>query len=159
VKRDLTFEFAYPYPVEEVWWALTDAATLSEWLMPNDIRPVVGHRFQFRTKPAPGFDGIVHCEVLRADAPSVLSYTWRGGGVDTVVTFTLTPTPAGTHVHLEHTGFDGLRATFVSFILGSGWRSAHTREKLTEVLERRRVASLGGDGRGGTGYGRPESPR
>ena len=137
MKRDLTFEYVYPFPVEDVWWALTDAGALSEWLMPNDIRPVVGHRFRFTTKPAPGFDGIVHCEVLRADPPSALSYTWRGGGIDTVVTFTLTPVAEGTRLRLDHTGFDGLRAIFVSLILGSGWKSTHMREKLTSVLSKR----------------------
>jgi uncharacterized protein YndB with AHSA1/START domain len=134
MKRDLSFEYDYPFPVADVWWALTDAATLSDWLMPNDIRPVVGHRFRFETKPAPGFDGIVHCEVLRVEPLHVLSYTWRGGGVDTVVTFTLTPTPEGTRLRLDHVGFDGMRAVLVSLILGSGWKSAHMREGLVRVL-------------------------
>ena len=69
--------------------ALTDRAALAAWLMPNDFLPEVGHRFAFRTKPAPGFDGTVHCEVLTVDPPRELAYSWVGGGIDTVVRFTL----------------------------------------------------------------------
>jgi|SRR5687768_14298222 len=137
MKRDLTFEYVYAFDVEEVWFALTDAVTLSQWLMPNDIVPTPGARFQFHTKPAPGFDGIVHCEVLRVERPTLLSYSWRGGGVDTVVTFTLRQVAEGTLLRLEHTGFEGVRAVFVSFLLGSGWKSAHLREQLTHTLEAR----------------------
>jgi uncharacterized protein YndB with AHSA1/START domain len=45
-----------------VWRALTDSDLLARWLMPNDFRPVPGHRFSFRTTPRPGqgFDGVVH---------------------------------------------------------------------------------------------------
>ena len=141
MRRDLAFEYVYPFPIEDVWWALTDPVALGEWLMPNDFEPVVGHRFQFRTKPAPGFDGIVWCEVLRLERPHLLSYSWRGGGIDTVVTFTLESVQGGTAVRLEHRGFDGIRGLMVSFILGSGWKSKHMREALLSVLSTRRVHS------------------
>jgi uncharacterized protein YndB with AHSA1/START domain len=48
-----------------------------------------------QTITVPGWDGVVQCEVLSADAPHKLSYAWRGGsapfGIDTVLTLTLTP--------------------------------------------------------------------
>ena len=34
-------------------------ALLAAWLMENDIRPVVGHRFTFRAQPTPGWNGVV----------------------------------------------------------------------------------------------------
>ena len=48
-------------PRELVWRALTDRATLAEWMFPNDFEPRVGHRFTFRVPPNPaaGFDGLV----------------------------------------------------------------------------------------------------
>jgi uncharacterized protein YndB with AHSA1/START domain len=138
MRRDLEFEHDYPFPIEDVWWALTDPVALGEWLMPNDFQPVVGHRFQFRTKPAPGFDGVVHCEVLRLERLHVLSYSWRGGGIDTVVTFTLRSVPGGTSLRLEHRGFEGIRGLMASLFLGSGWRSRHMRDGLQSVLARRR---------------------
>jgi uncharacterized protein YndB with AHSA1/START domain len=122
MKRDIKLEAFYPWPVETVWRALTDSEALAEWLMPNDFSPRVGHKFQFRTKPAPGFDGIVNCEVIELIEHERLAFTWKGGGINTVVTFTLEPDPNGTRLRLEHNGFEGLRAVLVSFILGGGWR-------------------------------------
>jgi uncharacterized protein YndB with AHSA1/START domain len=122
MKRDLTFTETYPYPIERVWRALTDSASISDWLMPNDFKPMLGHKFQFQTKPAPGFDGIVDCEVIELTPPTRLAFSWKGGGIDTIATFTLTSVPEGTHLRLEHTGFSGPRGMMVSFILGGGWK-------------------------------------
>jgi uncharacterized protein YndB with AHSA1/START domain len=140
MKRDLRFEEHYPYPPGRVWEAISDSAAMADWLMPNDFQPRLGHRFQFRTKPAPGFDGIVNCEVITLDPPRRLAYTWKGGGIDTVVTFTLEPTRDGTKLVLEHTGFRGARATMVSFILGRGWRKSILPQRLPAVLKRRAAA-------------------
>ena len=98
-------------PIERVWNALTDSATLSEWMLfkSNDFQPVVGHAFQFRE--APGWDGVVDCEVIEVDKPHRLSYTWVSGGESnprhsTVVTWTLTEAEGGvTRLHLEQSGF------------------------------------------------------
>lgn len=137
MKRDIKVEAIYPHPVEAVWEALTDAEALGEWLMPNDFQPRVGHRFQFRTKPAPGFDGIVDCEVIELVERQRLAFTWRGGGIDTVVTFTLAAVPQGTRLTLEHTGFTGVRAVLVSFILGGGWKKKIIPQHLPHWLARR----------------------
>jgi uncharacterized protein YndB with AHSA1/START domain len=98
-------------PIDRVWQALTDSATLSKWMMfkTNDFRPVVGHAFQFRE--APGYDGVIDCEVTEVDEPHRLSYTWVTAGQDdlphsTVVTWTLTEAESGvTQLHLEQSGF------------------------------------------------------
>lgn len=125
-------DFDFPQPPEKVWRALTEPALLAAWLMPNDIRPVVGHRFTFQTKPVPGWDGVVQCEVLAVTPPRLLSYAWRGGNrevegyghsLDTIVTWTLTPTAnGGTHVHLVHDGFRPEDA-YAYNGMGNGWRS------------------------------------
>jgi uncharacterized protein YndB with AHSA1/START domain len=126
----------YPHTPDRVWTALTDSRALSEWLMANDFQPRLGHKFRFRTKPAPGFDGIVHCEVTELDPPRRLAYTWKGGNIDTVVTWTLEPTANGTRLRLEHSGFRGIRGTILrKFVLGPGWRKMFDR-KLPAVLDR-----------------------
>jgi uncharacterized protein YndB with AHSA1/START domain len=122
MKRNLIFNEIYPYPIERVWRALTDSEAMADWLMENDFKPEIGHRFQFHTKPAPGFDGIVDCEVLELQPPRRMAFSWKGGGIDTIATFTLEPVPEGTHLRLEHAGFSGMKATLVSFILGGGWK-------------------------------------
>jgi uncharacterized protein YndB with AHSA1/START domain len=36
-----------PHPPEKIWRALTQGPLLEEWLMKNDFKPVVDHRFKF----------------------------------------------------------------------------------------------------------------
>lgn len=134
MKRKLNLEAFYPFPPEHVWQALTNSQALSKWLMPNDFKPLVGHKFQFRTKPAPGFDGIVNCEVLEIDAPRRLSFTWKGGPVDTIVSFVLEPAGSGTKLHFEQKEFEGTKAVLISYFLGSGWKGM-LRQKLPKVLD------------------------
>jgi len=102
----ISFEFDLPHPPEKVWRALTDPALLAEWLLPVfDLKLEPGAAFLFKTQPMPGWDGIVHCRLLEAEAPRKLSYTWVVGDMDTVVTFTLAPTASGTRLSLVHSGF------------------------------------------------------
>ncbi len=83
----------------------------------------------------PWWDGIVHCEVLEMDLHKRLRYSWRAGPLDTVVTWTLTPTPSGgTRLALEHSGF--LRDNPSAFEGASkGWQRM-VGERLIEVLAR-----------------------
>jgi uncharacterized protein YndB with AHSA1/START domain len=122
MKRDLRFEATYPYPPEKVWRALTDPEAIAQWLMKNDFQPKLGHKFMFTSTPQPGWDGKTYCEVIELDPPRRLAYTWKGGPIDTVVRWTLEPTPEGTKLVLEHTGFRGFKALMVSAIMGSGWK-------------------------------------
>jgi uncharacterized protein YndB with AHSA1/START domain len=128
MKSEIRFEATYPHPIERVWSVLVDPAAMGEWLMPNDFVPRVGHRFTFRTDPAPGFDGVVHCEVLELEAPSRFALSWRGGPLDTVLRIDLEPVgDRATRLRLAHTGFDGLRDALVARILGRGTRRIYGR--------------------------------
>ena len=89
-----------PYPPEKIWRALTQPHLLAEWLMKNDFMPVVGHRFDFS-----GDWGSVGCEVLEVEPNRTLAYSWAGMGLESVVTWTLTPTAKGTHLRMEQAGF------------------------------------------------------
>jgi uncharacterized protein YndB with AHSA1/START domain len=133
--KSLRFEAVYPFAPEQVWVALTDPAAIADWLMPNDFKPQVGHRFNFHTKPAPGFDGTVHCEVLEVQPPRRLAYSWRGGGIDTVVSYDLVDDAGNTRLVMQQTGFTGLRGEMVSRILGGGWKKM-IAERLPAVAAR-----------------------
>lgn len=128
---DQTYTFAHP--IEAVWAALTTQEALSAWFMDTDLRPEVGHAFTFRTDPAPGFDGVIRCEVLEVEAPRLLRFTWKGGPVDTVVAWSLEPTATGTRLRVLHQGFEGLRGYLVGRMLGSGGRSLYGK-RLAEHL-------------------------
>ena len=103
--RSVIVEKEFPHPPEKVWRALTDSSLIAQWLMRNDFEPVTGHAFTLRADPAPNWNGIIDCEVLEVDPSKTLSYTWGTMGMGSVVTFTLTPTEAGTHVRVEQAGF------------------------------------------------------
>ena len=107
--RSVIVEREFPCSPEKLWRALTQPHLIEEWLMKNDFALTKGHRFQFRTAPHGEWNGIVDCEVLAIDPNRSLSYSWGSGegplSVGTVVTFTLTPAGAGTHLRMEQTGF------------------------------------------------------
>ena len=134
--RDIVIEQTLPFPREMVWEALTDSDQLAAWLMPNDFRPEVGHSFTFRTKPAPGFDGIVQSTVKALEAPARLVLTWKGGGIDTIVSFELEDAGHATRLRLTHSGFKGFSAVMPRLVLGSGWKSL-VRKKLPGLLASR----------------------
>ena len=135
MKRSIRRSRTFPHPPARVWQAITSSDALAAWLMPNDFEARVGHRFQFRTDPAPGFDGIVHCEILELEEPQRMVWSWRGGPVDTTVTFELRPEADGTRLSFSQEGFEGLHASFVSLILESGFRKMF-RHGLPAVLDR-----------------------
>jgi len=104
----LSLEFDLHHAPERVWRALTDPGLLAEWLLPVvdlDLELEPGTAFTFKTQPQPGWDGTVNCRFVEIEAERKLSYTWVVGDIDTVVTFTLTPTPSGTRLSLVQSGF------------------------------------------------------
>ena len=133
MKRKVSLERTYAYPPARVWQALTDPEALGEWLMKNDFQAKVGHKFQFRAKPQPGWNGIVDCEVMVVDEPRTLAYRWRGNPgenrskereINTIVTWSLEPIDAGagTRLRLEHDGFEGVIGVALSHLLERGWK-------------------------------------
>jgi uncharacterized protein YndB with AHSA1/START domain len=103
--RSLVIEREMAHPPEKIWRALTQGELMKEWLLENDFQPVVGHKFSFRSKPMPQWNGIIDCEVLSVVPTSRLSYSWSTLGAKSLVTWTLTPTKNGTRVRMEHSGF------------------------------------------------------
>jgi len=94
VERDLAFA------PDKVWRALTQPHLIEEWLMQNDFAPVVDHRFKFSADW-----GSVDCQVLEVEPERTLAYSWAAYGLESVVTWTLTPTGGGTRLRMEQTGF------------------------------------------------------
>jgi uncharacterized protein YndB with AHSA1/START domain len=104
--ESIAFEFELPHPLQKVWRALTDPVLLAQWLLPVlDLHLEPGAAFRFQAPPQPGWDGTVNCRLLEIDAPKKLAWAWVVGDIDTVVTFTLTPTPSGTRLSLVQSGF------------------------------------------------------
>lgn len=133
--RTVVVEREIAHAPEKLWRALTQPHLIEEWLMKNDFSPVVGHRFNISAD----WGGVLDCEVLAVEPNRTLSYTWNlahhdpAFNLQSVVTFTLTPTARGTHLRMEQTGFrpeqrrayGGARAGWPQFL-----------EKLEQLLER-----------------------
>ena len=105
--RAVVVERELPHPPEKLWRALTVPHLVEEWLMKNDFQPIQGHRFNLRGD----WGGVLDCEVLVVQPHRTLSYTWNFPNEDaafnlqSVVTFTLTPTAGGTRLRMEQVGF------------------------------------------------------
>ncbi|TDC89505.1 SRPBCC domain-containing protein [Nonomuraea deserti] len=117
------------HPPAKVWRALTEPELVARWLMPNDFKPEVGHRFTFTTEPKKqvGFDGVVHCEVLEIQQERLLKISWSDGKLaDWTVTWRLVPEGRGTRLFLDHEGFDpdDELQQLSRRIMGGGWRNA-----------------------------------
>lgn len=84
---ELAFEAELEHPPEKVWRALTQPHLLDAWL---PARPQTER------------------EVVVADPPRTLRWAWRDGAgeppLDSEVTITLVPTPAGTRLTVIHSG-------------------------------------------------------
>src|SRR5262249_61460494 len=98
--RSVVVEREIPFPPEKIWRALTQPHLIEEWLMKNDFKPVVDHHFNLRADW-----GAVDCRVLAVEPNKTLSYTWAAYGLESVVTWTLTPTSTGTRLRMEQSGF------------------------------------------------------
>ena len=145
--KSIVVEGMLVQPAETIWEALTDSELIARWFMPNDFAPEVGHRFTFRTAAAGDWDGVSEGEVLVADPFWRLQYTWHGGShelqgfghyIDTVLTWTLSPLPNGTHVRLEHAGFTpDASAVFEIMQSENGWNAVVNRlaKVVTELAE------------------------
>jgi len=104
----LSFEFDLPHSTAKVWRALTQPELMSQWLIPvvgDTLRLEPGTQFTLQTQAYPGWDGKVHCRMLEIEQERKLSYAWVAMDIDSVVTFTLTPTPTGTRMTLVQDGF------------------------------------------------------
>jgi uncharacterized protein YndB with AHSA1/START domain len=104
--ESIAFEIDLQHSPEKVWRALTEPALLAEWLLPViDLRLESGAAFTFKTQPYPGWDGTVNCRFVEIEPHRKLSYAWTVPFLDTVVTFTLTPTASGTRLSIVQSGF------------------------------------------------------
>jgi uncharacterized protein YndB with AHSA1/START domain len=89
-----------PYPPEKIWRALTQPHLIEQWLMKTDFDLAVNHPFTLRQDW-----GAIDCRVTAVEPNRMLAYTWAAFGLESVVTWTLTPAPTGTRLRMEQTGF------------------------------------------------------
>jgi uncharacterized protein YndB with AHSA1/START domain len=106
-------------PVEKVWHALTDHEQFGSWFRVKLEGPFVLGELSRGRVTYPGYEHLRwEARVVRMEKPKVFAFTWHPYAVDpdkdyfgeppTLVEFTLTPRPAGTHLRIVESGFDAL---------------------------------------------------
>lgn len=143
MKRDIKLKWFYPHPVETIWQCLTEPELLKQWsLSSGDFKAEVGFKWMEQQPPRPrmGWDGRMYFEVLEVIPHKKISYSFKGGpreGVitlNTIVTWVLHPKDNGTELHLEHTGFEGAKNIFTSFIMELGWKNK-VAQRLAKTIQ------------------------
>jgi uncharacterized protein YndB with AHSA1/START domain len=104
VKEQVKLNVFYPHPPEKVWQALTDCRVLNAWMMPNNFKPRLGHKFKFESNSLPGIKTIIHCEIVELEQPKRLAYTWQDEITKepSLVIWQLNQVEGGTQVQLSH---------------------------------------------------------
>jgi uncharacterized protein YndB with AHSA1/START domain len=108
-------------PVSRVWRALTDYKQFGTWFRVKLEGPFVPGEEARGQITYPGYEHVTFRAVVRKIEPEhYFSFTWHPYAVEpdmdysqeepTLVEFTLTETPAGTHVRVVESGFDKIPA-------------------------------------------------
>ena len=114
-------------PRETVWAYLTDKDKLGEWFHPADADLTEGTPYALLGDAADSTSKMCWGDVLRAQKPSFLSYTFTikpMGGAMTTVNWTLEEAAGGTRVTLVHEGIGeagGEAALGLLMALDEGW--------------------------------------
>ncbi len=98
--RSVVIERDLPFPLERVWRAISDPELMAEWLMSTDFQPHIGAEFRFTAAW-----GEIECRVIDVQPMERLSYTWNAFELCSEVTWSFAPTPMGTHLRMEQSGF------------------------------------------------------
>ena len=113
MQQEINQTWFFKQTPKEVWEYLTKPELIEQWLMKNDFKPIVGHKFCFShaEKNKCNYDNITYCEVLEVNPFSKLSYSGNGSTDDksrnfnSTVVWTLVSKNQGTELQLRHNGF------------------------------------------------------
>ncbi|MGA9637777.1 SRPBCC family protein [Flavobacterium sp.] len=139
MQTEIKNEWLFEQKPNEVWEYLTQADLIALWLMPNNFKLILGHEFQFQTKPISSLDldGTFYCKVLEIIPLQKLVYSWKGGSgngtisLDTIVEWTLEKHKNGAKLILKHSGFkENNLAVFTG--MTSGWEK-NIQKMLTHI--------------------------
>ena len=104
------FERRLNHPIQKVWNAISQAEHISRWFMKADFEARPGYRYQLNGKARDEWDGILKGEILEANPPHFLAYSFESNELihPMRVTWTLSEIAEGTLLRLEHSGFSKL---------------------------------------------------
>jgi uncharacterized protein YndB with AHSA1/START domain len=145
MQKEIKHSWFFSHPPETIWEYLTNSELLSQWLMKNDFKPVVGQKFMFWAGPYPEleFDGNIYCEVLEVLPLNRISYSWKYGprkgetALDSIVVWTLRPKDGGTELVIEHTLLKGTENPMHFKTMNAGWQT--NVNKIEDLLNKKTI--------------------
>lgn len=96
--QDIKKTAIFQAPINKVWNVVSTSKGISEWFMPNDFEPKVGHEFHIQSPFGPS-----PCKVLEIDEPTKIVFAWDTDGW--IVSFFLKDLGDKTEFTLIHSGW------------------------------------------------------
>jgi uncharacterized protein YndB with AHSA1/START domain len=113
----IRFERRLPFPIRDVWDAITNPARLADWWLPFDADIMVdlreGGEMVFAGRG--GESVTMKCTILRVEPPVLLEHTHADGSY---LRWELEPVDMGSVLRLSHFVTDTGRAIYNSYVVG-----------------------------------------
>ena len=118
-QHKIELEHFYPHPVTAVWEAISTQDAISVWFIKADFQAKKGYGYTFTHEQT-----TITGTVLEVNPPSLLTYTWIVGGVETTVSWQLSKQKEGTLLRLIHTGIEHYGQTAANMFINfeGGWK-------------------------------------
>lgn len=130
-KRQIVVERHFACSPGKLWRALTERHLMADWLMPNDFKPKLGHRFSL-TAPW----GEVCAEVRILEPQRRLAYSWNTNDLESIVIWVLVPTESGTVLRMEQGGFSTRQESYYQGALAAWPRFFSHLERIVDQIEK-----------------------
>jgi uncharacterized protein YndB with AHSA1/START domain len=118
---DIKHKLILNAPIVKVWDTVATSKGLELWLMKNTFVPELGASFTMQSSPRGDFDGTIQCQVIAYEKPNLLSFTWSGSPLKSLlVTIELQEQDGKTQFKLTHSGWsENVRP--IRDLLDEGW--------------------------------------
>lgn len=121
--KNIKVEKFYNHPIEKVWDAISNEASLKQWFLKDGhFKAETGYEYKFVFKRS---GRVAHGKVLEAEKPNLLVYTWIKDqiNIETTVRFELTARDNGTNLIVYHLGIEKYGDAFPEEIpsTNEGW--------------------------------------
>lgn len=139
MKRQFKIQRIYPYPIEEVWYAISEADELRLWLSPMLEGFALEAQHDFTIPFSWGFyKGVANCHVINIDPPLRLAYIWQTQNSNTLISWYLKEVAEGTALQFEQNGFEGWKGNFERTMIKRFWSQMLNKKLVAYLAESNR---------------------
>ncbi len=51
MQADVVLDFEFNHSMDKVWAAFTNSEEIAHWIFENNLEPIVGYKFKFKSEP------------------------------------------------------------------------------------------------------------